>query len=81
MEILQDQNGKQSMTPLYEQINLYRVVPRLLVLGYSWLMYEVAFWFMSLPNPMPEQAAFVSTMVGVSAAIFGLYANSGRPRA
>jgi len=81
MEILQDQNGKQSMTPLYEQINLYRVVPRLLVLGYSWLMYEVAFWFMSLQGPTPEQAAFVSMMVGVSAAIFGLYTNSGRPHA
>ena len=60
-----------------QQFNEFRVIPRLLILGYSWLLYEVSFWFMALIAPTNTQAAFVSTLVGASAAIFGLYANSG----
>ena len=58
-------------------INNFRVVPRLLVAGYGWLMYDVAMWFMSLEDPTNPQSLFVSTMVGGSAAVFGLYTNSG----
>ena len=64
-------------TPFHQTLNNYRVVPRLLVLGYAWLMYDVSYWFMVLQDPTGTQAAFVSTLVGVSAAVFGLYTNSG----
>jgi len=63
--------------PLHELLNKYRVVPRILILGYSWLLYEVSFWFMALALPTSTQAAFVSTVVGISAAVFGLYTSSG----
>ena len=63
--------------PIYELLNKYRVIPRFLVVGYSYLLYEVSYWFMGLVDPTGTQAAFVSTMVGISAAIFGLYTNSG----
>jgi len=65
------------MDKIAQQLNALRVIPRLLILGYSWLVYEVSFWFMALIAPTNTQAAFVSTLVGVSAALFGLYANSG----
>ena len=58
-------------------INCFRIVPRLLVAGYGWLMWDVSQWFMSLDAPSGTQAAFVSTLVGASAAVFGLYVNSG----
>ena len=58
-------------------IDNYRVIPRLLVAGYSWLMVYVSFWFMALQEPTNTQAAFVTTLVGAGAAIFGLYTKSG----
>lgn len=58
-------------------LNLLKIVPRILVLGYAWLIYNIANWFMKLEAPTTTQAAFIATMVGVSAAIFALYMNSG----
>lgn len=63
--------------PIHVRLNQYRVIPRLMVAGYGLLMYQVADWFMKLPDPSGTQAAFVSTLVGVSGAIFGLYATTG----
>lgn len=59
--------------PLYSLLNEYRLVPRLMLAGYGWLMWDVSMWFMALKDPTATQAAFVSTMVGVSGALFGLY--------
>ena len=61
----------------HKTLNNYRLIPRILILGYSWLLYDVSLWFMSLSDPSGTQAAFVSTMVGASAAFFGLYTRSG----
>ena len=61
----------------HETLNNYRIIPRILILGYSWLLYDVSMWFMTLDDPTGTQAAFVSTMIGASAAVFGLYTNSG----
>lgn len=63
---------------LAKALNDLRVVPRILVLGYGYLFYQVSYWFMTLIAPTNTQAAFISTMVGISAAVFGLYTNSGR---
>lgn len=63
--------------PFYIQLNQYRVIPRLLVAGHAVLIYQVSDWFMRLPDPTGTQAAFVSTLVGVSGAIFGLYTTTG----
>lgn len=60
-----------------ETLNKYRIVPRIIVTLYGYVFWCVATWFMSLPDPTAPQAAFVSTIVGASAAFFGLYVNSG----
>jgi len=57
--------------------NEWRPIPRLLVGLYIYLFYQVTIWFMGLPDPTMAQAGFISTIVGSSAAIFGLYVNSG----
>lgn len=54
-----------------------RIVPRAMVLMYGYIFYEVTGWFMTLVAPNSQQAAFVSVIVGASAAFFGLYVNSG----
>ena len=61
-----------------ERLNAYRIVPRLMVFGYSLLMLEVARWFMALPEPSNQQMAFITVMVGAATGIFGLYTNSSK---
>lgn len=65
---------------LADAFDTWRVVPRLLVAMYCYLLYYTAMWFMGLPDPSGTQAAFVSTIVGSGAAIFGLYTNSGKKK-
>lgn len=58
-------------------INQWRAVPRLLVAGYAYLMWDIAQWFMSLQDPTNAQAGFVSAMILAAAGIFNFYVNSG----
>ena len=67
----------EKLNQLADALNKLRVVPRILVFGYGWLMAAVSVWFMGLENPTATQAAFVSTMVGVAAAFFNFYVNTG----
>ena len=59
------------MTP--EDLNKWRIVPRLMVLAYGILVAQVASWFMGLPDPNAAQAAFVSTVSLASAGVFNFY--------
>ncbi len=58
-------------------INEWRILPRVMVGLYGYVFWHVSTWFMALADPTASQAAFVSTIVGASAAFFGLYVNSG----
>jgi len=60
-----------------DQVNQWRIIPRVLVGWYSLLVWRVTDWFMLLDAPTTEHTIFVSTVIGMSAAIFGLYVNSG----
>ena len=59
------------MTP--DQLNAWRLIPRLLMLAMLIMTYRVVEWFMSLPDPNPEQAALVSGMTGALTGAFGLF--------
>jgi len=80
-----------------EWIDAWRVVPRLLVAGYTYATWKVIMWYMALQPtwldgcdvqvlaekcivaaPTTQHAALVTAVIGISAAVFGLYANSGR---
>ena len=54
-------------------LDQFRVIPRLIMLAYIYAFYSSTTWFMALPDPTNSQAAFISTIVGAGAAIFGLY--------
>jgi hypothetical protein len=58
-------------------LDAYRTVPRLLVILYGVMCYQVSAWFMGLPDPTMAQGTFVSVIWGAAAAWFGLYCNSG----
>jgi len=63
------------MTP--EQVDKWRIWPRLLISLYGLCFFRATEWFMSLPNPTMEQSAYISVIVGAGAAWFGLYVGSG----
>lgn len=79
-----------------EWIDAWRLIPRMLVGAYVWLVYKVMVWYMALEPKMIEgctsettldciysapttpQAALITAVIGISAAIFGLYTTSGK---
>lgn len=56
-----------------EELNSWRIVPRLLMMAMLVMTYRVVEWFMELPDPNPEQAALVSVMTGALTGAFGLF--------
>ena len=63
---------------LAEALDYFRIVPRLILVSYSYMMYEVIQWFMDLTNPNAEQAGFVVSVIGIAGVIISLYHKSGR---
>ena len=59
------------MTP--DQLNAWRIIPRLLMLTMLIMTYRVVEWFMSLPDPSLEQAGLVSVMTGALTGAYGLF--------
>jgi hypothetical protein len=54
----------------------FRLVPRLLTVGYAWMVWDTVQWFQGITDPSTQQAALLSVVVGMSGAIFGLYTSS-----
>lgn len=61
-----------------EQLDAWRVVPRLLVILYGWLCFDTHQWFTALGDPATPQQLYASVIWGGAAAWFGFYVNSGR---
>ena len=68
------------MTPLEraDLLDAYRIVPRLWMAGFAWLLVDVTWWFKALPDPSSEQTFLVSTVWGAGGWITMMYFNSGR---
>lgn len=64
------------MTP--DELDKWRVVPRLLMLAMLVMTYRVVEWFMEIPTPTLEQAGLVSVMTGALTGAFGLFLGSGK---
>lgn len=80
-----------------EWVDGWRLIPRLLVAGYAYMMWVVVKWYMNLtPHmiegcdidklgeaciavaPNTQHAVVLTAVVGVAAAVFGLYTNSSK---
>lgn len=74
-----DLNQKRKIAmSIAEAMDYFRLVPRLILISYSYLMYEVVQWFMLLKAPTTEQASLIVTLLGVAGAIIGLYQSGGK---
>jgi hypothetical protein len=59
----------------------YKIIPRLMMLAFTLMAWNVCEWFMGLglngtPPATTQQAAFVSTIVGAATGCFGIFVNS-----
>lgn len=61
-----------------EITDAYRVVPRILMGGYAYLVYDLTVWYQMLPAPSTSQQWVVSTVWGAAALITKFYLESGR---
>ena len=61
-----------------EQIDKWRIFPRLLITLYGIAFWRTTEWFMTLPEPTIAQSAYVSVVVGAGAAWFGLYVGGSK---
>lgn len=71
-------SNKKTILSYAEIFDAFRVVPRLLLMLYGLFIYQIAEWFMSLPDPSGAQSTFVSVVVGAASVIVGVYNKSGR---
>jgi len=69
-------NPWQKWVFLGKTIDAWRIIPRLFLGIYMYLLYYSTFWFMELEAPSLEQSGLISILVGAGAAWFGLYVSS-----
>jgi hypothetical protein len=60
-----------------EQVNKWRIVPRLMLCLYAYICLDTHIWFMSLEAPTTQQQIYASVIWGAAAAWFGFYVNTG----
>ena len=70
------QNPWQKWVFLGKTVDARRIIPRLFLGIYMYLLYYATFWFMDLADPTLEQSGLISVLVGAGAAWFGLYTSS-----
>lgn len=68
---------KQGWDDFADVLNRLRLFPRIFVLGYGYILFDLTIWFYSVPEPTTQQTTFVTIITGLLPAVFALYTNSG----
>ena len=71
-------NRYQGLIDFARAVDQWRIVPRVFISTYIYLLYKVTIWFMGLDDPTMAQSGLVSIVVGAGAAWFGLYAGTSK---
>jgi hypothetical protein len=61
-----------------ELFDAWRAVPRIVLLGYGWLVWDMWQWVKHLPDLTTQQTAFVTVITGLAVPLTGWYMNTGR---
>lgn len=69
---------KQKFLAIAEVIDAYRLIPRIILIGYGVIVWVVTFWFMGLDDPTATQMGFVNVIWGAAGIISGWYMSTGR---
>ena len=73
-------NPYQGWIHMARAVDALRILPRLFLSVYVFLLYYSTMWFMGLENPSLEQSGLISIIVGAGAAWFGLYAGTDKDK-
>ena len=62
-----------------EVTDAWRMVPRIAMTAYGYLMWHVTDWYLHLPfaERSVDTTAFIGTVYGIAGAVMGLYLNGG----
>ena len=71
-------NKYQNLIDLAKAIDSWRILPRIFITTYIYLLYKVVIWYMNIADPTLEQSGLVSIVVGAGAAWFGLYTGTSK---
>jgi hypothetical protein len=69
---------KKHILDVAEISDAYRLIPRLMIIGYGYMLYETTFWFMALPDANSAHAAFIATVWGAASVFSGFYFQTGK---
>ena len=69
---------KQAALDAAEVVDAWRLIPRIILLGYGWILWESQHWFFSLEDPSAPQSVYVSVIWGAGTGLTGWYFNTGR---
>lgn len=58
-------------------LDLYRVMPRMMLTGYGYMAWLVTMWFIGLKDPTVAQAGFPSVIYGAAPFIMNFYMQNG----
>lgn len=61
-----------------ERIDALRLVPRAIMAGYGWIVWETLHWYYVLPNPSAEQTAALGAVITAAGAATKFYVETGR---
>ena len=64
-------------TMMSECLNRLRIIPRVIVAAYGYLVWMMVTWFMALGEPSTQQMALVTTISGMAPIVFGFYMQGG----
>ena len=76
LEDVKNNNPYQKIIFVAQDVDSWRIFPRVFLSVYVYLLYYTTFWFMDLSDPTFEQSGLISIVVGAGAAWFGLYAGT-----
>lgn len=69
---------KQFALNVAEVLDAFRVVPRIIMVGYAVVVVQVTLWFMGIETPSATQMGFVNVIWGAAGLLSGWYMSTGR---
>ena len=56
----------------------FRLIPRLMLGTYTWILIEMTLWYIGLPTPTANQATFITATLAIFPAVFSAYLGLGK---
>lgn len=69
---------RNALLNIAEVIDAWRIVPRIILGAYGYLVWFVINWFIIIANPVTGQTALAVSIAGSIPVVIGLYQHSGR---